>query len=95
MDTTASLAVLAGTCGVIMGASPLLQALRAHQRRSSADVSMPFLGLLWVGNGAWLAYAIALSNIAMIVANTVGVIAVTTAIAVSHHWREGKQHRDG
>ena len=64
-------------------------------RRSSADVSMPFLGLLWVGNGAWLAYAIALSNIAMIVANTVGVIAVTTAIAVSHHWREGKQHRDG
>ncbi|MSX12043.1 MAG: hypothetical protein F2811_05860, partial [Actinobacteria bacterium] len=53
MDITASLSVVAGTFGVVMGASPLLQALRAHKRRSSADISMPFLALLWIGGAAW------------------------------------------
>lgn len=91
MDITASLSVLAGTLGILMGASPLLQAWRAHQRRSSADVSMPFLGLLWIGGSAWLAYGIALGNIAMMIANTVGVLACTTAIGVSHHWRNGEK----
>jgi len=95
MDTTQSLSVLAGSLGILMGASPLLQAYRAHQRRSSSDVSMPFLALLWVGGAAWLAYGIALGNIAMMVANSVGVVACTTAIAVSHHWREGEQPRSG
>ncbi len=89
MDITASLSVLAGTIGIFMGASPLLQALRAHQRRSSADISMPFLVLLWLGGAAWLAYGIALANPAMMIANSVGVIACSTAIGVSHHWRNG------
>ncbi len=90
MDVTATLSVLAGTLGILMGASLLLQALRAHKRRSSADISMPFLALLWIGGAAWLAYGIALGNAAMIVANTVGVLACTTAIAVSHYWRDGE-----
>ncbi len=90
MDITASLSVVAGTFGVLMGVSPLLQASRAHQRRSSADISMPFLALLWIGAAAWLAYGIALSNTAMMVANTVSLIACSTAIAVSHHWRHGE-----
>ncbi len=88
MDITAVLSVTAGSFGVLMGASPLLQALRAHRRQSSADISMPFLGLLWIGGAAWLAYGIALGNPAMMIANTVGVIACTTAIAVSHYWRD-------
>ena len=91
MNITATLAVIAGSLGIFMGASPLLQAWRAHQRRSSADVSMPFLGLLWIGGAAWLAYGVALGNIAMMVANTVGVVACTTAIAVSHYWRNGEE----
>ena len=90
MDITTSLSVVAGTFGVVMGASPLLQAWRAHQRRSSADISMPFLALLWIGGAAWLAYGIALGNISLMAANTVGLIACSTAIAVSHHWRNGE-----
>ncbi|MEI6792522.1 MAG: SemiSWEET family transporter [Actinomycetes bacterium] len=90
MNITASLSVIAGSFGILMGASPLLQAFRAHQRRSSADISMPFLALLWIGGAAWLAYGIALGNLAMMVANIVGVIACTTAIAVSHYWRNGE-----
>ena len=90
MNITASLSAIAGSFGILMGASPLLQAFRAHQRRSSADISMPFLALLWIGGAAWLAYGIALGNLAMMVANIVGVIACTTAIAVSHYWRNGE-----
>ena len=95
MDITASLSVLAGTLGVFMGASPLLQALRAHQRRSSADISMPFLALLWIGGAACLAYGIALANPAMMIANSVGVIACSTAIAVSFRWRHGEAPESG
>ena len=90
MNITAVLSVLAGSLGVLMGASPLLQALRAQQRRSSADISMPFLVLLLAGGVAWLAYGIALGRIAMIVANSVGVIACTTTIGVSYYWRNGE-----
>ena len=45
------LAVIAGGFGVLMGASPLLQAVRAHRRRSAEDVSLAFLTILWCGGG--------------------------------------------
>ena len=40
-------------------------------------------------------YGIALGNIAMMIANTVGVIACTAAIAVSHYWRNGEAPEEG
>ena len=87
MTLTDLLAVLAGAFGVGMGASPLLQAVRAHRRRSSADVSLPFLAVLLAGGSAWLAYGIALGNIALMVGNTVGVASSSAAIAVTLKWR--------
>lgn len=87
MSITDVLAVVAGAFGVGMGASPLLQALRAHRRRSSADVSLPFLAVLLAGGSAWLAYGIALGNIALMVGNTVGVLSSGAAVAVTLRWR--------
>lgn len=87
MSITNILAVIAGCFGVGMGASPLLQAVRAHRRRSSADVSLPFLGVLLAGGSAWLAYGIALGNAALMVGNTVGVISSGAAIVVTWRWR--------
>ena len=87
MSITNLLAVIAGCFGVGMGASPLLQAVRAHRRRSSADVSLPFLAVLLAGGSAWLAYGIALGNLALVVGNTVGVASTSFAIAVSLRWR--------
>lgn len=86
MTATSLLAVLAGGFGVAMGASPLLQALRAHRRRSAEDVSLAFIAILWCGGLAWLAYGIALGNAALVVANTVGVLSSGTALAVSVYW---------
>ena len=87
MSITNILAVIAGCFGVGMGASPLLQAVRAHRRRSSADVSLPFLTVLLAGGAAWLAYGIALGNAALMAGNTVGVLSSSAAIAVTWRWR--------
>lgn len=70
-----------------MGASPLLQAARTNARRSSEDVSLPFLIVLLAGGAAWLSYGIALGNAPLIVGNSVGVFASSTAIVVTLRWR--------
>ena len=94
MTVTSALGVLAGSFGVVMGASPLLQAIRAHRRRSSADVSLTFLLILALGGTAWLAYGVALGNAALIVANLVGVSASATAVAVTIYWRRNADALD-
>jgi len=81
------LAVFAATLGMAMGASPLLQARRVHRRGRADDVSVPFLLVLWAGGAAWLSYGIALGNLALIVANGVGLLASSVTIAVVLRWR--------
>jgi uncharacterized protein with PQ loop repeat len=79
------LALLAASWGVLMAISPALQIRRMLERGSSADVSLAYLLVLLPGFGLWLAYGVALGNLAIIVPNTVslGVGLATTAIA----WR--------
>ena len=91
MTVTSLLAIFAGGLGVAMGASPLLQALRAHRRRSAGDVSLAFIAILWCGGLAWLAYGLALGNAALIVANTVGVLSSGTALVVSLYWSRQRE----
>jgi uncharacterized protein with PQ loop repeat len=81
VNVTALLGIAAATFGVAMGLSPLLQLRRVVARGSSADVSLPYLGVLLVGFVLWLAYGIALANAALIVSNAVALAtyAVTTA----------------
>jgi uncharacterized protein with PQ loop repeat len=80
-------AVLAGGFGVVMSASPLLQALRSHRRESASDVSLAFLVVLMCGSTLWLLYGIALGNAAIIIANAVGVVSSATTLAVTLRWR--------
>jgi lipid-A-disaccharide synthase-like uncharacterized protein len=46
-----------------------------------------FLFVLLLGGLAWLAYGVALGNTPLIVGNTVGVLASSTAIVVTVRWR--------
>ena len=94
MDVTETLGVIAGTIGVFMAASPMLQAQRVHRMQRSADVSVAFLCVFFVGAAAWLAYGIALGNVAIIVANCVGVLASATTIAVVMYWRKRENSAD-
>jgi uncharacterized protein with PQ loop repeat len=87
MDATTSLGVVAGSFGVVMAASPMLQALRVVRLRRSDEVSIAFMAILFIGALAWLSYGIALGNWFMIVPNTVGMIASTTTMLVVLYWR--------
>ena len=77
MNTTTVLAVAAASCGIAMGLSPLLQLRRVAVRRSSADVSIAYLAVLFVGFVLWLSYGVAIGNTPLIVSN---VVALTTNV---------------
>jgi uncharacterized protein with PQ loop repeat len=78
------LAIVAATWGVAMAISPTFQIRRILQRRSAADLSLTYLGVLQIGFALWIAYGISLPNVALIVPNAVAfaVGIVTLLLAV-------------
>lgn len=84
---TSFLAVAAGTWGVIMSLAPLLQIRTIVRNRSSADVSLGYLAILLVGFVLWLAYAVAIGNAPLLVANACNVVANVATIAVVLRFR--------
>lgn len=87
MELTEVLGIVAATFGVGMGASPLLQARRAHLRRSADDVSLGFIGVLFCGAIAWMSYGIADDNLTLVIPNAVGVCGSGTALLVALRYR--------
>jgi MtN3 and saliva related transmembrane protein len=81
------LAAAAATWGVAMALSPLLQIREIRRTRSSANVSIAYQQVLFVGFMLWLAYGIAASNLALIVPNTVALVVCVTSIVVSLRYR--------
>jgi len=80
-----SLAVLAATWGVLMATAPILQIRRMLARRSSADVSISYLGVLEIGFVLWFAYGISIGNPALIVPNFTALVVGSVLIFVA--WR--------
>ena len=87
MSPTTVLAVAAASCGIAMGLSPLLQLRRIAIRRSSADVSVAYLGVLLVGFMLWLSYGIALHDVPLIVSNVVALATNVVTIAAVLRFR--------
>ena len=71
MSTTTLLAVIASSWGIAMALSPTLQIRHMIALRSSAGISIPYLGVLVIGFVLWFAYGIALHNWALIIPNTI------------------------
>ena len=87
MNPTTMLAVAAASCGIAMGLSPLLQLRRVTVRRSFADVSLAYLGVLLVGFVLWLSYGVALGNVPLIVSNVVALATNVVTIATVLRFR--------
>jgi MtN3 and saliva related transmembrane protein len=85
--TTTALAVAAGTWGVVMALSPVLQIRRILHRRSSHDVSISYLFVLLVGFSLWVSYGIAIRNPALIVANAIALVVGVAVIVVALRYR--------
>lgn len=79
---------VAASWGVLMALSPLLQIRRMLARRSSADVSLAYLGVLAIGFTLWMAYGVSLGNAAIIVPNGVAFVVGLLTIAIALRYRE-------
>lgn len=85
---TDALAVLAAGWGVLMALAPLLQMRRMLERRSSADVSIAYLGVLQVGFSLWVVYGLSLPNVALVVPNSVAFIIGLATITIAIRFRD-------
>jgi len=91
---TDALAVVAASWGVLMALSPTLQVRRMLARRSSADVSLAYLGVLQIGFGLWVVYGLAIGNWALVVPNAVAFLIGVATIAVALRYRHPEPARD-
>jgi len=88
-----ALAPIAAAWGVLMAVAPLLQMRRMIERRSSADVSLGYLAVLEIGFSLWVAYGVALGNLALIVPNGVALVVGLLTILVALRYRSGRPER--
>jgi len=77
------LAVAAGSWGVLMGLSPLLQIRRMLIERSSRDLSVGYFLILLVGFLLWICYGIVVRNPVLIVPNSIGFVAGAVTVIVA------------
>jgi len=84
---TTALAVAAASWGVLMGISPLLQIRTVVRRRSSGDVSLGYFAVLLVGFVLWIAYGLAIGNLALIVPNSVAFVVCVVTLGVAARFR--------
>ncbi len=94
MTTVDILAVAAVVAGLVMAGSPILQIRRMRRTRSSMDVSLLYLSLLSLGLIVWLAYGLALGNLAMIVSNSASLSVMILTIATAFRYRREGARRD-
>lgn len=86
---TDAIGAAAASWGVLMALSPLLQIRRMLERRSSADVSIAYLGVLELGFTLWIAYGVALANPALVVPNSVAFVVGAVTIGIAFRYRHG------
>jgi uncharacterized protein with PQ loop repeat len=80
---TDALAFGAAVWGVLMAVAPLLQIRRMAQTSSSSDISLGYLTVLQIGFVLWVAYGVAIANMALIIPNTVALIVGLVTIVVA------------
>jgi MtN3 and saliva related transmembrane protein len=88
---TAVLAVLAATWGIAMALSPLLQIRAIVRARSARGVSIGYFCVLIVGFSLWLAYGVAIRNLALISSNVVAVVISSFTVLVALVYRRPRR----
>jgi MtN3 and saliva related transmembrane protein len=87
MSLASSLAVLVTVWGVVMSLSPLLQIRAVVRTRSSADVSVGYLGVLLVGFVLWFAYGVSTGEPALMITNAASLATYAATLAVVLRYR--------
>lgn len=81
------LAYVAAGWGLLMALSPALQIRRILRNRSSADVSIAYLGVITIGFAVWVLYGSSIRRPALIVPNAVAFVVGIATILVAAKFR--------
>ena len=87
MSAISLIDILAGSAGIAMALSPLLQARRVWQHQNAEAVSIPFLLVLSFGACVWLAYGIVHDSLPIILANGCNIVTTLSCIGISTYIR--------
>src|SRR5512143_4068299 len=87
MSSSSFLAVAAASWGLLMSVAPILQIRTIRRARSSAGVSSGYLMILLVGFVLWLAYGLAIGNVALIVPNSVAFAVCAVTLVTVRRYR--------
>jgi MtN3 and saliva related transmembrane protein len=93
--SAAVLGVVAGTWAVVMALSPLLQILRMARRRSSDDVSIPYLIVITIGFSLWVTYGLSIENAVLVIPNSIAFVVGVATILVALRYRSGGSKQGG
>ncbi len=74
------LSVFATVIGTAMSLGYFPQILKIYSRKSVADISLPMYAVFFPGTLVWLLYGLSINNLALIVANIVGLIGVSLVV---------------
>jgi MtN3 and saliva related transmembrane protein len=76
-------AVAASSWAVVMGLAPLLQIRRMIRERSSREVSVGYFAILLIGFLLWISYGAVAGILALVIPNTVALVAGAAVIVVT------------
>jgi MtN3 and saliva related transmembrane protein len=85
--TSTILGITAASWAILMATGPILQIRQMRRHRSSAGVSIAYLGVLLVGFVLWIAYGVASHDLPLIVPNCVALAVMSLTIAVALEYR--------
>jgi uncharacterized protein with PQ loop repeat len=88
------LGVVASLWGVVMALAPVLQIHRMIKKRSSADVSLGYFGLLLPGFALWIAYGWTRSDWPLVVPNILAFTVSTVTLTIGLVLRKRDRAKD-
>ncbi|MBG0568369.1 SemiSWEET family sugar transporter [Actinoplanes aureus] len=88
------LGVVASLWGVVMALAPVLQIHRMIKKRSSADVSLGYFGLLLPGFALWIAYGWTRSDWPLVVPNILAFTVSTVTLTIGLVLRKRDRVKD-
>jgi MtN3 and saliva related transmembrane protein len=77
MTLLSTLAIIFGTIG---GMANIPQAYKIFKRKSAKDISITTYSMIFLGSLVWILYGIEIKDFPLILANTVGIISISSVI---------------
>jgi uncharacterized protein with PQ loop repeat len=95
MSASTALALAASGWAILMALSPLLQVRAIRRTGTSEGVSVGYFAVLIVGFALWVAYGVAIANLALVVPNSVAAVIGVGTIVMARRYRHGRRSPDG